>query len=152
MKWNKKLYKNLDLVYLHHDGHAVFMYREYVARAKTYLEYADVYEDIGIKCTFNNQGRLIIKPEVVPFLEKAERIRVSRGVEHGSDNTRKLGLLLEIITLYAKGMNHGWGIDNFPGLVCSEIYWNEVTVEFAEYGGKTYMADTRIRNIIKKGD
>ena len=122
MKIKASEIKTCRTAYLYHDGHMVLIHEKRDKDAGS-VEWATIYENANIDTVFN-PGRLIIKPEALPFILQASRITVSeQSVSQGSDNTRKLGIAVETIGLY-NGSYRPWFISNFPGVISSDVYFN----------------------------
>ena len=131
MKIKKSEIKTCKTAYLYHDGHLVLVHKKRDKDAGE-INWVTMYQSIGIKTYFSKPGRLIIDQEVLPFLTVCSRIDVKTAdVKRGSDNTRKLNLPVESISLYNGVPEYGWHISNFPGLISSQIYYNDNdTTEF----------------------
>ena len=67
MKLKRKEIKSCRVAYLYHDGHMVLVH-EKSDRDAGKVEWVTIYENVGIKTYFDNPGRLIIDPAVLPFL------------------------------------------------------------------------------------
>ena len=127
MKLKKSELKTCRTAYLYSDGHMVLIH-EKSDKDVGKVEWATIYENVGITVSFD-PGRLIINNSVLPFLMQAKRITVSSPSErNGSDNTRAQGIAVETIGLY-NGNDRPWFISNFPGLISSDIYFNDNDTE-----------------------
>lgn len=123
MKLKKAEIKTCRVAYLYHDGHCILMHAKRDKDAGK-VEWVTIYENIGIEVNFDKPGRLIIDPAVLPFITVAKYIRVSTE-RAGSEYTRKHGIQTECIELRSGVVDTPWFIINFPGMISSDIYFND---------------------------
>ena len=123
MKIKKSEIKTCKTAYLYDDGHLVLVHKKHDRDAGE-VNWVTIYQNIGIKTFFDKPGRLIIDSEVLPFLNCCTKINVqTASVNRGSDNTKKMGISVETISLY-NGTPYGWHLTNMPDVISSQIYYN----------------------------
>ena len=112
------------VAYLHNDNHLTIWHEKNHKDAGK-IEWVTLYENPGIDVNLPENTRLIINPEALPFVLHATYIRgTAATMEAGSDNTKKLGIRVENITIRNGVGNYGWHISNFPGVISSDISLN----------------------------
>jgi len=131
MKIKKSELKTCKVAYLYQDGHMVLIH-EKRDRDAGRVEYATIYEDIGIKCAF--EGRLIIDNGALPFILEAANIQVlPSSIDQGSQLTKDKNIRVETIILKSKYTNNDWIINSFPDFIASDIkYQGDVSEKFAD--------------------
>ena len=139
--------KTADCAYLYPDGHMVIVHKK-PDRDAGEVKWVTIWENIGIDIYVYGEGRLIIDPEALPFIRHADRITVKpASVDSGSENTKKLGIRVETISIQNLARNDSWHISNFPDLISSDIYWNAVSETFADVKNRHYWNDYKIKKI-----
>ena len=146
MKLKAKEIKTCRVAYLHSDGSAV-LWHEKRDKDAGKVEWVTVYENIGINVSMEEGKRLIISKGVLPFLRVATQIRVhGPSIKGGSENTKKLGLMVETIELIAKN-GQPWFISNFPGTISSDIYSYESKDTFKDLKNCRVWGDLKIKAV-----
>ena len=131
MKVKKSELKTCKVAYLYNDGHLVLIHEKNDKDAGR-VEYATIYENVGIKCSF--EGRLIIDDGVLPFVLEAVNIQVlPASVDQGSQLTKDKNIRVETIILKSKYTNNDWIINLFPDFISGDIkYQGDVSEKFTD--------------------
>ena len=125
MKIKKSEIKSCRCAYLYDDGHVVLVHEKRDKDAGK-VEWVTIYQSIGVKTSFKKPGRLIIDPAVLPFLSICSRVEVSPACDrNGSDNTKARNIAVESISFRNGSTDRPWFISSFPGLISSDIYFND---------------------------
>lgn len=142
--------KTADVAYLYPDGHLTIIHE---TRTQKYgkVKWVTIWKSIGASVHIPDDCRLIIKGCVLPFLRECETIQARKAdINEGSEKTKSMGLALETILFKGK-CDHSWIINNFPGVVSSDIYLNECSpekIEDFQEGGR--WSDLEITKIHKE--
>ena len=132
MKVKKSELKTCDCAYLYNDGHFVMVHKKRDKDAGD-VQWVTIYENIGIKVSLPDGYRLIIKPETLSFIMYASKITgKSASADMGSDNTKRLGIAIESISLYNGNGYKAWHITNMPDLISADIYLNHFSSNFSD--------------------
>lgn len=154
MKLRKKELKTCRCAYLYADGHMVLAHEKRDRDAGT-VEWVTIYENLGVLPRFQ-EGRLIIKPEVLPFLLEASHVNAGRSsVKNGSQRTKEAGISVQTIELQAKkggeGRHWSWHINQFPDLIVPDIEYQEnVSESFEDVEGQYRWSGYSIKHVYRQ--
>jgi hypothetical protein len=127
LKLSKKELKTADIAYIYSDNHCVIIHKEYNKKSDSHIQWATIWENIGIRVSFDKPGRLIVKKEALNFLIHARSIEAhSANVKNGSQKTKEKEIAVETISLYPGPFI----IYNIPELLGSDIYYNDASENF----------------------
>jgi len=136
--------KTATVGYLYADGHLVLVHEKTDQDAGC-VNWVTLYENVGIKPSFENGGRLIIDAGALPFVLMASRVAAGNaGLTHGSENTKSRGIAVQNISLYNGVSDYkGFYISQFPDLISGAFkYQEDVSETFAdvkdEFSWSTY--------------
>ena len=148
MKIKKSEIKTCRCAYLYHDGHVVLKHEKSDKDAGK-VEWVTIYQSVGIKTSFKKPGRLIIDSAVLPFLSICSRVEVRPACDrNGSDNTKARNIAVESISFRNGIGDRPWFITNFPGLISSDIYFNDNdTKEFDPAESPYRWADYPVKSV-----
>ena len=116
--------KNLSAFYLYSDVHAVAIYEQLVKGNG--IEYAEIFDGwVGVKCSLLFAGRIVFHRYaggLVHLTKGARSIQVAQpAVDRGSDASKRLGLKVGSLSIWAKNIKGEIQFDTLPDVMAGRF-------------------------------
>jgi len=137
---------HLRTVYLYADGHAVLIYEKPDKDAGT-VEWAELVQKFGPRCDF--EGRIIFGSALAKLIKGMFRVYARpASVDHGSENSKRLKIVTQPLSLYPENNMYGIYLTAFPEIINSDWTYQPETAEtWDDVREKGYWSDYRIGKV-----